>query len=63
VIPHLFHIIQGARYHRQAGSHFNPHTYDDIKTIADHCTGRAINGINPTSRAARNLAAVTRTWA
>ncbi|MGC3960761.1 MAG: DUF1080 domain-containing protein [Verrucomicrobiota bacterium] len=36
VIPHLFHIIQGARYQRQAGSHFNPHTYDDIKTIADH---------------------------
>ncbi len=36
VIPHLFHIIQGARYHRQAGQHFNPHIYDDIKTIADH---------------------------
>lgn len=36
VIPHLFHVIQGARYHRQAGSHFNPHIYDDIKTIADH---------------------------
>lgn len=36
VIPHCFHMIQGARYHRQAGSHFNPHTYDDIKTIADH---------------------------
>lgn len=36
VIPHLFHNIQGARYHRQAGEHFNPHTYDDIKTIADH---------------------------
>ncbi|MEM9657277.1 MAG: PVC-type heme-binding CxxCH protein, partial [Planctomycetota bacterium] len=36
VIPHLFHMIQGARYHRQAGRHFNPHTYDDIKTIADH---------------------------
>lgn len=36
VIPHLFHIIPGARYHRQAGQHFNPHTYDDIKTIADH---------------------------
>lgn len=36
VIPHAFHIIQGARYHRQAGPHFNPHTYDDIKTIADH---------------------------
>jgi putative membrane-bound dehydrogenase-like protein len=36
VIPHLFHIIQGARYHRQAGTHFNPYTYDDIKTIARH---------------------------
>ena len=36
VIPHLFHVIQGARYHRQAGQHFNPHVYDDIKTIADH---------------------------
>ena len=36
VIPHLFHVIQGARYERQAGEHFNPHTYDDIKTIADH---------------------------
>lgn len=36
VIPHLFHIIQGARYQRQAGSHFNPYIFDDIKTIADH---------------------------
>jgi putative membrane-bound dehydrogenase-like protein len=36
VIPHLFHIIDGARYHRQAGAHFNSHTYEDIKTIADH---------------------------
>ncbi|MDW8309618.1 MAG: DUF1080 domain-containing protein, partial [Verrucomicrobiales bacterium] len=36
VIPHLFHVIQGARYHRQAGSHFNPHIYEDIPTIADH---------------------------
>src|SRR5262249_12183489 len=33
VIPHNWHVIQGARYHRQAGSHFEPHTYDDIKTI------------------------------
>ena len=24
VIPHLYHIIQGARYKRQAGQHFNP---------------------------------------
>ncbi len=36
VIPHLFHMIPGARYHRQGGQHFNKHTYDDIKTIADH---------------------------
>jgi putative membrane-bound dehydrogenase-like protein len=36
VIPHMFHIIQGARYQRQANKHFNPYTYDDIKTIGDH---------------------------
>ncbi|HLY10988.1 MAG TPA: PVC-type heme-binding CxxCH protein [Planctomycetota bacterium] len=36
VIPHLYHVIQGGRYQRQAGQHFNPFTYDDIKTIADH---------------------------
>ena len=36
VIPHLYHMVQGGRYERQAGSHFNPYTYDDIKTIADH---------------------------
>lgn len=36
VIPHLWHIIPGARYQRQAGEHFNPYTYDVIKTIAEH---------------------------
>jgi len=36
VIPHLYHVIQGARYQRQAGQPFNPYTYDDIKTIAKH---------------------------
>jgi putative membrane-bound dehydrogenase-like protein len=36
VIPHLYHVVQGGRYERQAGAHFNPYTYDDIKTIADH---------------------------
>jgi putative membrane-bound dehydrogenase-like protein len=36
VIPHAFHVIQNARYHRQAGNHFNPYTYADIQTIADH---------------------------
>ncbi len=44
VIPHLFHAIQGARYHRQAGKHFNPYTYDDIKTIADHVHWVGNNG-------------------
>ncbi|MFO1041844.1 MAG: PVC-type heme-binding CxxCH protein [Planctomycetaceae bacterium] len=36
VIPHLWHMIQGGRYHRQGGQHFNPYTFEDIKTIADH---------------------------
>jgi putative membrane-bound dehydrogenase-like protein len=44
VIPHVYHIVPGGRYERQAGQHFNPHTYDDIKTIADH---RHYLGANP----------------
>ncbi len=36
VIPHYYQVIQGGRYFRQAGQHFNPYVYDDIKTIADH---------------------------
>lgn len=36
VIPHCFHIIPGGRYQRQAGQHFNPFTFADIQTIADH---------------------------
>ncbi len=44
VIPHLYHMIQGGRYERQAGQHFNTYTYDDIKTIADH---RHYLGANP----------------
>jgi putative membrane-bound dehydrogenase-like protein len=36
VIPHLYHVIRGARYQRQAGQHFDPWTFDDIKTIARH---------------------------
>jgi putative membrane-bound dehydrogenase-like protein len=54
VIPHLFHIIQGGRYHRQAGQHFDPHTYDDIKTIADH---RHFLGEKPHAGNARSDAA------
>ncbi|MFN3189473.1 MAG: PVC-type heme-binding CxxCH protein [Aureliella sp.] len=36
VIPHMYHMVPGGRYQRQAGSHFNAHTYEDIQTIADH---------------------------
>ena len=36
VIPHLYHMIQGGRYQRQGGQHFNPYIYEDIKTIAAH---------------------------
>lgn len=36
VIPHLWHIVQGGRYERQAGQHFNPYTYVEIPTIAKH---------------------------
>jgi putative membrane-bound dehydrogenase-like protein len=36
VIPHLWFMIQGARYERQGGQHFNPYVFEDIKTIADH---------------------------
>jgi putative membrane-bound dehydrogenase-like protein len=36
VIEHLYHVVQGARYKRQSGQHFNPNVYDDIKTVADH---------------------------
>ncbi len=35
VIPHMWQCIQGGRYQRQAGQHFNKHTYEDLKTIAD----------------------------
>lgn len=54
VIPHLFHIIQGGRYHRQAGTHFNPFTYDDLKTVADH---RHFLGATPHSGNGRSDAA------
>jgi putative membrane-bound dehydrogenase-like protein len=36
VIPHMFHMIQGGRYQRQAGEHFNKYTYEDIKQSGDH---------------------------
>ncbi|MBX6311568.1 MAG: c-type cytochrome [Isosphaeraceae bacterium] len=54
VIPHLYHVVQGGRYERQAGQHFNPYTYDDIKTIADH---RHYLGATPHSGNGRSDAA------
>ncbi|HUG90250.1 MAG TPA: PVC-type heme-binding CxxCH protein [Planctomycetaceae bacterium] len=36
VIPHLYHIVQGGYFQRQAGQHFSPYVYGDIQTIADH---------------------------
>ena len=44
VIPHNWHMIQGARYQRQGGQHFNPYTFADIQTIAEH---RHFVGANP----------------
>lgn len=54
VIPHLYHMIPGGRYQRQAGQHFNPYTYDDIKTIGDHVhyLGRTPHSGNDRSDAA-----------
>ena len=38
VIPHFWHVIQGARYLRQSNplGHFSPYVYKNIETIADH---------------------------
>ncbi|MFO1009739.1 MAG: PVC-type heme-binding CxxCH protein [Planctomycetota bacterium] len=36
VIPHLWHVIPGARYERQAGEHFDRFLPGEIGTIADH---------------------------
>jgi putative membrane-bound dehydrogenase-like protein len=44
VIPHAFHVVQGGRYVRQAGAHFETHVYRELDTIADH---RHWTGANP----------------
>lgn len=36
VIPHLYHMVPGGNYKRQAGQSFNPYTYGEIKEICDH---------------------------
>jgi putative membrane-bound dehydrogenase-like protein len=54
VIPHLYHMVQGGRYQRQGGQHFNRYTYRDIVTIADHLhyLGATPHGGNSKSDAA-----------
>jgi putative membrane-bound dehydrogenase-like protein len=44
VIEHLYYVVPGARYKRQAGRHFNPYIFDDIKTSADHVHWMGKNG-------------------
>jgi len=36
VIPHLYHIVPGGIYKRQAGASYNPHAYGYINEISDH---------------------------
>ncbi len=36
VIPHMFHIIPGGRYIRQAGQNRNPFDFGQLKEISDH---------------------------
>jgi putative membrane-bound dehydrogenase-like protein len=36
VIPHLFHIVPGGIYKRQAGASFNPFVYGYLNEICDH---------------------------
>ncbi|MFZ4765807.1 MAG: PVC-type heme-binding CxxCH protein, partial [Roseimicrobium sp.] len=61
VIPHLYHVSQGGRYTRQAGQHFNPYVFDDIRTITDHqhyvgrISDNAFHGANRDQPPAVNL--------
>ncbi len=36
VIPHLYHIVPGGIYKRQAGTSYNPYSYGYINEISDH---------------------------
>ena len=36
VIPHLFHMVPGGTYKRQAGTSTNPHAYGLLNEICDH---------------------------
>ncbi len=54
VIPHFYHLVPGARYQRQAGSHDAPFVFADLPTIADHrhFVGETPHGGNGRSDAA-----------
>ncbi len=38
VIPHLFHMIQGGRYHRQAGQHYAPSLEEEARILPSYAT-------------------------
>jgi putative membrane-bound dehydrogenase-like protein len=43
VVPHLWHVVQGGRYERQAGNHFDKYVFEDIGTIADHLHWKGVD--------------------
>lgn len=46
VIPHLFHMIQGARYQRQGGSHYAANA-DETQRFASKKEGKSDKTLNP----------------
>ena len=46
VIPHFWHIIQGARYQRQGGQHYAT-TIDEMKRVQKHLAASAPQYLNP----------------
>jgi putative membrane-bound dehydrogenase-like protein len=60
VIPHLFHVVPGARFQRMFGQDFNAFSYELIPTCADHVHWDTIEqwsdirrrGVTPTTDAA-----------
>jgi putative membrane-bound dehydrogenase-like protein len=46
VIPHLFHMIQGARYHRQGGAHYAANA-EETRRFAERKEGKSDKTLNP----------------
>jgi putative membrane-bound dehydrogenase-like protein len=46
VIPHLFHMIQGGRYHRQGGAHYAVGP-EEMRRFADKKEGKSDKTLNP----------------